>query len=153
LKCPFCFNFRSRVLDSRPMHEGNAIRRRRECCACSKRFTTFETIEEKPLIVIKKDNSREPFSRQKLLKGLIKSCEKRPVSFDVLERVVLGIEKELKQRGLEEVSSKDIGEQVMARLFGIDEVAYVRFASVYRQFKDLNVFLKELKDLLKESRR
>ncbi|MBA4496456.1 transcriptional regulator NrdR [Paenactinomyces guangxiensis] len=153
MKCPFCGNNGSRVLDSRPVHEGRAIRRRRECEQCEQRFTTFETVEEQPLIVIKKEGSREEFSREKLLRGLIRACEKRPVPLERLESVVAEIERTLRQAGSAEVPSKEIGEMVMERLVDIDEVAYVRFASVYRQFKDINVFVSELEDLLSRSRR
>ncbi|SEM97784.1 transcriptional regulator NrdR [Lihuaxuella thermophila] len=153
MKCPFCGNNGSRVLDSRPVHEGRAIRRRRECEQCEQRFTTFEIVEEQPLIVIKKDGSREEFSREKLLRGLIRACEKRPVPLEQLESVVVEIERILRQAGSAEVPSKEIGEMVMERLVEIDEVAYVRFASVYRQFKDINVFVNELEDLLNRSRR
>jgi transcriptional repressor NrdR len=151
LRCPFCGNHGSRVLDSRPVHEGRAIRRRRECEKCEQRFTTFEMIEEQPLIVIKKDGSREEFSREKLLRGLIRACEKRPVPLAKLEDLVVDIERKLRQGGAAEVPSKEIGEMVMERLVDIDEVSYVRFASVYRQFKDINVFVNELEELLQRS--
>jgi transcriptional repressor NrdR len=137
------------VLDSRPVHNGRSIRRRRECEECNFRFTTFETVEEIPLIVVKKEGTREEFNRDKLLRGLIKSCEKRPVPLEVLENIVNNVEKDLRNDGVSEVQSKDIGEMVMDHLAKIDEVAYVRFASVYRQFKDINVFIDELKDLIK----
>jgi len=153
LRCPFCGNHGSRVLDSRPIHNGRAIRRRRECENCEQRFTTFETVEEQPLIVIKKDGSREEFSREKLLRGLIRACEKRPVSLERLETLVAEIECGLRQKGVAEVPSKEIGEMVMESLMDIDEVAYVRFASVYRQFKDISVFVSELEDLLNRSRK
>lgn len=148
MKCPFCGNFGSRVLDSRPGHEGRAIKRRRECEQCEQRFTTFEMVEEQPLIIIKKDGTREEFNRQKLLQGLIRASEKRPVTIEQLQNVVSGIECALRQEGFVEVPSKQIGEMVMGRLVSIDEVSYVRFASVYRQFKDIHVFVNELKDLL-----
>lgn len=151
MKCPFCGNFGSRVLDSRPGHEGRSIKRRRECEQCEQRFTTFEAVEEQPLIIIKKDGAREEFSRKKLLQGLIRASEKRPVSVDQLENLVGEIERGLRQEGLVEVPSKQIGEMVMERLVSIDEVSYVRFASVYRQFKDIHVFVNELKDLLNRS--
>lgn len=153
MRCPFCGNHGSRVLDSRPIHNGRAIRRRRECENCEQRFTTFETVEEQPLIVIKKDGSREEFSREKLLRGLIRACEKRPVSLERLETLVAEIECGLRQKGVAEVPSKEIGEMVMESLMDIDEVAYVRFASVYRQFKDISVFVSELEDLLNRSRK
>jgi transcriptional repressor NrdR len=153
MRCPFCGHHGTRVLDSRPVHEGRAIKRRRECEECEQRFTTFETVEEQPLIVIKKDGSREEFSREKLLRGLIRACEKRPVPLEKLESLVEEIERKLRQKGAAEVPSKEIGEMVMERLMKVDEVAYVRFASVYRQFKDISVFVRELEDLLNRSRR
>ncbi|RWZ59811.1 transcriptional regulator NrdR [Halobacillus fulvus] len=149
MKCPNCHYKSTKVLDSRPIEEGKAIRRRRECEQCDFRFTTFERIEEVPLIVVKKEGTREEFSREKLMRGLIRACEKRPVAVEDLENVTIDIEKELRNRGVSEVLSKDIGEMVMERLSEIDEVAYVRFASVYRQFKDINVFIDELKELIK----
>ncbi|ARI76836.1 transcriptional regulator NrdR [Halobacillus mangrovi] len=149
MKCPNCHYKSTKVLDSRPIEEGQSIRRRRECEQCDFRFTTFERIEEVPLIVVKKEGTREEFSREKLMRGLIRACEKRPVAVEELESVTLDIEKELRNRGVSEVLSKEIGEMVMERLSSIDEVAYVRFASVYRQFKDINVFIDELKELIK----
>ncbi|MBH0230114.1 transcriptional regulator NrdR [Halobacillus yeomjeoni] len=149
MKCPNCHYKSTKVLDSRPIEEGQAIRRRRECEQCGFRFTTFERIEEVPLIVVKKEGTREEFSREKLMRGLIRACEKRPVAVEDLEGLTLDIEKELRNRGVSEVLSKDIGEMVMERLSSIDEVAYVRFSSVYRQFKDINVFIDELKELIK----
>lgn len=148
MKCPYCDHYGTRVLDSRPAHEGKSTRRRRECEACHQRFTTFEMVEEKPLIVIKKDGSREEFSRDKLLRGLMRACEKRPVPFEELENLVSRIALELQGSSEQEVSSREIGEMAMEGLYYLDEVAYVRFASVYRQFKDINVFVNELKDLL-----
>ncbi len=138
------------MLDSRPVHSGRSIRRRRECEACNYRFTTFETVEEIPLVVVKKEGTREEFNRDKILRGLIKACEKRPVPLEKLEEVVNTVEKDLRNDGVSEIQSKDIGERVMDHLADIDEVAYVRFASVYRQFKDINVFIDELKELLKK---
>jgi len=152
MKCPTCQNNNSRVLDSRPVDEGKSIRRRRECEACSYRFTTFEKVEEIPLIVVKKEGTREEFNREKLLRGLIKACEKRPVALKQLEDIVSEVEKELRSNGVSEVKSELIGEMVMDRLANVDEVAYVRFASVYRQFKDINVFIDELKELIKKER-
>ncbi|WP_082233626.1 transcriptional regulator NrdR [Halobacillus massiliensis] len=149
MKCPNCHYKSTRVLDSRPIEDGHAIRRRRECEKCEFRYTTFERLEEVPLIVVKKEGTREEFSREKLMRGLIRACEKRPVAVEELEKVTQDIEKELRNRGVSEVKSKDIGEMVMGHLSGIDEVAYVRFASVYRQFKDINVFIDELKELIK----
>lgn len=148
MRCPNCQYKNTKVFDSRPTDEGRSIRRRRECEKCSHRFTTFERMEEPPLIVVKKDGTRQEFSREKLVRGLIKACEKRPVSLDTIESVALEVEKELRNAGSSEVDSKDVGEKVMDLLADIDEVAYVRFASVYRQFKDISVFLNELKDLI-----
>lgn len=149
MRCPSCQHNGTRVLDSRPVHDGTSIRRRRECEACHYRFTTFETVEESPLIVVKKGGTREEFRREKVLRGMIKACEKRPVPLEVLEEAVNNIERDLRNEGSSEVSSKDVGELVMEYLADIDDVAYVRFASVYRQFKDINVFVEELKELIK----
>ena len=149
MKCPACGFAESKVLDSRPTDEGEAIRRRRECLSCQKRFTTYERLEVMPIIVVKKDKSREAFDRSKILNGMIRACEKRPVSVAVIERAVSDIEATLNNSLQTEVSSTRIGELVMEALKGIDEVAYVRFASVYRQFKDINTFMDELKILLK----
>lgn len=148
MKCPYCAFMGTKVLDSRPANEAKSIRRRRECEQCSRRFTTFEMVEETPLIVIKKDGSREEFSRDKILRGLIRACEKRPVSVETLEMMVSEAEKSLRNTADAEVESRQIGELLMEQLFPVDEVAYVRFASVYRQFKDINMFMKELKSLL-----
>ncbi|MFE6072928.1 MULTISPECIES: transcriptional regulator NrdR [Paenibacillus] len=148
MKCPYCAYLGTKVLDSRPANESKSIRRRRECEQCSRRFTTFEMVEETPLIVIKKDGSREEFSRDKILRGLIRACEKRPVSVETLEMMVSETEKALRNTADAEVESRQIGELLMEQLFPVDEVAYVRFASVYRQFKDINMFMKELKSLL-----
>ena len=144
MKCPFCGYSESRVIDSRPTDEGERIRRRRECLKCSKRFTTYEIIENVPIVVIKKDKSRETFDRNKLLSGLLRACEKRPVSIDTLERIVDEIETLLQNSLDREVSSQRIGTYAMEKLKTVDEVAYVRFASVYRQFKDINSFMEEL---------
>ena len=152
MKCPSCQHNGTRVLDSRPIDEGRATRRRRECESCGFRFTTFEKVEEMPLIVVKKDGTREEFSGDKILRGLIKSCEKRPGSLKNLEDLILDIEKELRSSGISEVKSEIIGDMVMNRLAKLDEVSYVRFASVYRQFKDINVFIDELKDLINKER-
>ncbi|MEO4051972.1 transcriptional regulator NrdR [Solibacillus sp. CAU 1738] len=148
MRCPACQYNGTRVVDSRPVDDNKEIRRRRECESCLFRFTTFEKIEETPLIVVKKYGSREEFSREKVLRGLIRACEKRPVPLDSLEELVMAIEKDLRRIGNPEVRSEDVGEMVMDRLAKIDEVAYVRFASVYRQFKDINVFIDELKELI-----
>lgn len=150
MKCPSCQNSNTRVLDSRPVDDSRSIRRRRECEKCSFRFTTFEKVEEIPLIVVKKEGTREEFSRDKILRGLIKACEKRPVALKKLEDITSEVEKELRSHGVSEIDSEVIGEMVMERLAKIDDVAYVRFASVYRQFKDINVFIEELKELIKK---
>lgn len=150
MRCPSCHYNGTRVVDSRPVDDNKEIRRRRECESCSYRFTTFEKIEETPLIVVKKDGSRDEFSREKVLRGLIRACEKRPISIEVLEDLVISIEKDLRRIGNSEVQSGEVGEMVLDRLAEIDEVAYVRFASVYRQFKDINVFIEELKELLQK---
>jgi transcriptional repressor NrdR len=152
MRCPFCEYNGTRVLDSRPFNNNKSIRRRRECEQCERRFTTFEVVEETPLLIIKKDGTREEFSREKILRGLVRACEKRPVSLDALENIVNEIEKELRSTGHSEIPSKDVGEKVMERLYYVDEVAYVRFASVYRQFKDINVFMRELEELLSHAR-
>lgn len=149
MKCPSCQMLGTRVLDSRPVDDNRATRRRRECETCGHRFTTFERVEESPLIVVKKEGTREEFSREKMLRGLIKACEKRPVSLEELEKITNEVEIELRNQSTSEIKSVDIGELVMDKLSSVDEVAYVRFASVYRQFKDINVFLDELKDLIK----
>ncbi|NLJ79694.1 MAG: transcriptional repressor NrdR [Firmicutes bacterium] len=151
MRCPFCLHLDSKVLDSRQTEEGASIRRRRECTACRRRFTTYERLDEVPFLVVKKDGRREPFSRAKILNGIMRACEKRPISVEALEKTVTEIERELRS-GLErEVSSEEIGELVMDRLRVLDDVAYVRFASVYRQFKDIDRFIEELKQLRKES--
>ncbi|MCM8782125.1 MAG: transcriptional regulator NrdR [Candidatus Omnitrophica bacterium] len=149
MKCPFCQKSNNKVLDSRLSQNGRAIRRRRLCLRCKKRFTTYEYIEQTPLMVIKKDGRREPFDRSKVLAGIVKACEKRPISMERLEKMVDFIEASLQKDFYREVKSKVIGELVMKKLHDLDEVAYVRFASVYRQFKDVNQFMKELKHLLK----
>ena len=148
MKCPFCGYEESKVIDSRPTDEGEKIRRRRECIACGKRFTTYEIIESVPIVVVKKDKSRQAFDRVKLFNGMLRACEKRPVSIDQLEKVVTDIETELQNSLDREVTSVHIGELVMTKLKELDEVAYVRFASVYRQFKDINTFMDELTKLL-----
>jgi len=148
MKCPYCDYIGTKVLDSRPANDSKSIRRRRECEKCSRRFTTFETVEETPFVVIKKDGSREEFSRDKLLRGLLRACEKRPVSVGQLEVIVSDVEREVRNTALAEVESRIIGELVMEMLYPVDEVAYVRFASVYRQFRDINMFLKELNGLI-----
>ncbi|OPX44602.1 transcriptional repressor NrdR [Ruminiclostridium hungatei] len=152
MKCPFCGFIEDKVIDSRPTDEGSAIRRRRECIKCSKRFTTYEKVESLPLMVIKKDKSRQPFDREKLMNGLLRACEKRPISINDLEKMVESIETQLHNSLIREVTTEDIGEMVMAKLKNMDEVAYVRFASVYRQFKDINTFMDELKNLLRDEK-
>lgn len=150
MKCPFCGNIDSKVIDSRPTEDNQRIRRRRECMACQKRFTTFETVEITPIMVVKKDGSIQAFNRDKVLAGMIKSCEKRPVSIQDLEKATDNIEYKLVNSLKSEVSSIEIGELVMEELKKLDEVAYVRFASVYRQFSDINTFFEELSELLKK---
>ena len=150
MKCPYCAHLESKVVDSRPADEGASIRRRRECLACHKRFTTYETMESLPLMVVKKDGSRQIFDRTKVMAGLIRACEKRPVSYNEMEAMVSEIEQVLQNKMEREIPSSEIGELVMERLKKIDEVAYVRFASVYRQFKDINTFMAELTKLLED---
>lgn len=149
MRCPYCDFPESKVIDSRPVEEGNAIRRRRECIKCEKRFTTYEKIETIPVMVVKKDRSREQFSRTKVMNGMLRSCEKRPVAMRDIEMVVNDIETRIMNSLEREVTTETIGEMVMERLKQLDEVAYVRFASVYREFKDINTFMDELHKLLK----
>jgi transcriptional repressor NrdR len=148
MKCPFCGYTESRVIDSRPAEEGATIRRRRECLSCQKRFTTYEIMERVPLVVIKKDGSRQTFDKMKILNGMLRACEKRPVPLSDLQQAVDEIEQEIQNSLEREVDSSVIGEMAMNKLKALDEVAYVRFASVYRQFKDLNTFMQELNRLL-----
>ena len=150
MKCPFCGFMESKVIDSRPAEEGATIRRRRECQSCQKRVTTYEIIERLPLVVVKRDNSRQTFDKVKLINGMVRACEKRPVTLSTLEAIADDIEQELQSNLEREISTVDIGEMVMARLKQVDEVAYVRFASVYRSFKDINTFMEELSKLLLE---
>ena len=150
MKCPFCGFLESKVIDSRPAEEGSTIRRRRECLACQKRFTTYEIIEHLPLVVVKRDGSRQTFDRVKLITGMVRACEKRPVSLAQLEMIADEIEQELQSALEREISTVDIGEMVMRRIKEVDEVAYVRFASVYRSFKDINTFMEELTKLLSD---
>lgn len=152
MRCPFCLYDDSKVLDSRSTEEGASIRRRRECGQCGKRFTTYERLEDVPLMVIKKDGRREAFNRAKVLNGVLRACEKRPVAMDAIEALVDDVERELRSSLEREASSEQIGLAVMERLRALDEVAYVRFASVYRQFKDINRFMDELKELLNGER-
>lgn len=150
MKCPFCGYSESKVIDSRPAEEGTTIRRRRECLSCQRRFTTYEIVERMPLVVIKRDGSRQSFDKMKLINGMLRACEKRPVSLNQLEQIADEIEQELQSALEREVSTVDIGEMVMKRIKLVDEVAYVRFASVYRSFKDINTFMDELTKLLSD---
>ena len=152
IKCPFCAYNESKTIDSRPTDEGEKIRRRRECIQCGKRFTTYEMIETMPIVVIKRDKSREAFNREKLMNGMLRACEKRPVSIETLENAINDIEYVIQNSLDREVSSEKIGELVMEKLKDIDEVAYVRFASVYRSFKDVNSFMAELTSLLNNNK-
>ena len=152
MRCPYCNHNEDKVIDSRETANGISIRRRRECINCGKRFTTYEYIEKIPLMVIKKDSRREPFDRNKILQGLIKASQKRPISMAQLESLVEEVEKEIQKKYDREIESKAIGELVIQRLARLDDVAYVRFASVYRQFKDVNEFMRELKDILSKRR-
>jgi len=149
MKCPYCRSQRDKVVDSRSIRNSQAIRRRRECLKCHKRYTTYEYVEEIPILIVKSDGRRESFDRQKILNGLLKACEKRPISMDKLENFVTKVETQLQNKFVKEVKSKTIGEIVMKYLHKLDEIAYVRFASVYRQFKDVSQFMKELKKFLK----
>ena len=150
MKCPFCGFAESKVIDSRPAEEGSSIRRRRECLSCGKRFTTYETVESLPMVVVKKDGSRQSFDRRKVLGGMIRACEKRPVPLAELEKIAEEIEQDLQNSMEREIRTEDVGEKVMDRLRKVDQVAYVRFASVYRQFKDIDTFMQELTKLLND---
>lgn len=150
MQCPKCQNNGSRVVDSRPADDGRAIRRRRECENCGYRFTTFERIETTPLLVVKKNGNREEFNRDKILRGLVRSAEKRPVTMDQMEQIVDQVENQVRALGENEVSTTLIGELVMEKLINLDEIAYIRFASVYRQFKDMSVFLQEMQEIVKK---
>ena len=152
MKCPYCGYGESKVIDSRPADENSSIRRRRECLSCGKRFTTYETVESLPMVVVKKDGSRQSFDRRKVLGGMIRACEKRPVPLAELEKIAEEIEQDLQNSMEREVSTETIGEKVMERLRDVDQVAYVRFASVYRQFKDIDTFMSELNKLLADNR-
>ena len=149
MKCPFCGSDNTRVIDSRPADDNNSIRRRRQCDVCGKRFTPYEKVETVPLMIIKKDRTREAYDRSKLVNGLVQSCHKRPVTMDQIDACVDEIEGEIYNMGLREVESREVGNIVMDKIRDLDEVAYVRFASVYREFKDVNTFMDELKKLLK----
>ncbi len=153
MKCPFCSNVENKVIDSRISKDGNAIRRRRECLTCGKRFTTYEFVEEVLPMVVKKDGRRETFDRGKVLSGIKKACEKRPISMDVIEDIVEKIEQECQELQLKEIPTSIIGEKIMSELHNLDGVAYVRFASVYRDFKDPNEFLDRLKDFLSKEKK
>ena len=153
MKCPYCRSLDSKVIDSRMTKEGNAVRRRRECLDCKHRFTTYERIEEIPLVLIKKDGRRETFDRNKVLSGMKKACQKRNISINTLEQFVDELERELQDMGEKELPASVVGEQVMKKLQELDDVAYVRFASVYQEFKDVNDFMSELKDLLDPPRK
>jgi len=148
MKCPFCGETNNKVIDSRLSKDGNVIRRRRECIECSRRFTTYEHIEEIPVMIVKKDGRREIFNREKVRAGLQKACEKRKISMNVIEQFIDDLERDLRETGEKEIPSRKIGEKIMEKLHGLDDVAYVRFASVYREFKDVNDFVAELKSLL-----
>lgn len=150
MKCPYCGYLESKVIDSRSAEEGNSIRRRRECLGCQRRFTTYEIMERLPLVVIKRDGSRQTFDKNKLINSMLKSCEKRSVALDQLEAIADDIEQNLQNALEREINTSEIGEMVMERLKSLDEVAYVRFASVYRQFKDINTFMEELTKLLED---
>ncbi|MBM4330260.1 MAG: transcriptional repressor NrdR [Deltaproteobacteria bacterium] len=153
MRCPFCQHIDDRVIDSRLSKEGGMIRRRRECANCQRRFTTYERVEETMPLVIKKDGRRQTFDRGKILAGLHRACEKRPISVEVLEKMAERIEQRLEEAGEREVQSREIGEQIMQELQNLDEVAYVRFASVYRSFKDVNEFMNEVKELLEKGQK
>jgi transcriptional repressor NrdR len=153
MRCSYCGHNEDKVVDSRSIHEERAIRRRRECLKCGKRFTTYEYIEEPSLMVIKRDGQRQPFDHKKILTGIMKACEKRPISIDKMEEVVIQIERLLQKKAAREVPSTKIGELVMDKLKSLDDVAYVRFASVYRQFRDVEQFMLELKDMLNKEKR
>lgn len=152
MKCPFCSNEDTKVLDSRQVEEGTAIRRRRECEKCSRRFTTYEKYEEVPLVVVKKDGRRQQFSREKLIAGMLRACEKRPITTQAIEEAAYMIEKDLRNRYEREVPSAEVGEAVMKKLLDLDEIAYIRFASVYREFSDIQRFSEELHELIERNK-
>lgn len=153
MKCPYCEYLESKVIDTRPVEDGSSIRRRRECLKCEKRFTTYEQVESVPLVVMKKDGKRQVYNRQKLMNGILRACEKTPVSYTEVERAVVEIESVLNSKLDKEVSSTEIGELVMEKLKGMNDIAYVRFASVYREFKDVNTFLDELNSMLQKGKK
>lgn len=150
MHCPFCGNVDTKVLDSRQVEEGTAVRRRRECDRCLRRFTTYEKFEDSPLIVVKKEGRREEFSRSKMMAGMLRACEKRAISIEKIEEAAYAIEKRLRNKHEREVSSSEVGEAVLEQLFDLDEVAYIRFASVYRQFQDIQRFMEELQGLIEK---
>ena len=150
MRCPACGHEEDKVVDSRATKENSAVRRRRECLKCGQRFNTYEYIEHTPVMVVKKDGKREPYSREKILNGLLRACEKRPVSMEMLEKLVDEVERTVSNRVRDEIPTKEIGEEIMRRLASIDQVAYVRFASVYREFKDVSQFMSELRKLLEK---
>ncbi|NLB23104.1 MAG: transcriptional repressor NrdR [Clostridium sp.] len=150
MKCPYCGYLESKVIDTRPTEDGTSVRRRRECMECTKRYTTYEKVETLPILVIKKDNSREPFDKEKIISGLVRATQKRPVSMQQMQNISDDIERSISNRMMTEIPSDDIGNMVMERLKSVDEVAYVRFASVYRQFKDINTFFEEIKALMEK---
>ena len=150
MKCPYCGYLESKVIDTRPTEDGTSVRRRRECMECTKRYTTYEKVETLPILVIKKDNSREPFDKEKIISGLVRATQKRPVSMQQMQNIADDIERSISNRMMTEIPSDDIGNMVMERLKSVDEVAYVRFASVYRQFKDINTFFEEIKALMEK---
>ncbi|NLN83693.1 MAG: transcriptional repressor NrdR [Firmicutes bacterium] len=150
MKCPFCQADDSRVVDSRPIQDGQAIRRRRECVFCSRRFTTFEEVEQAVMMVVKRDGRRQEFDRNKIMNGLVRACEKRPIPVEVLQKIATDVELEMRNNLKAEIESKDIGEAIMRRLRELDTVAYIRFASVYRDFEDLDHFMNELKKIREE---
>mgnify|MGYP001558636538 CR=1 FL=1 len=153
MRCPACSYKETKVVDSRLSSEGSSIRRRRECLKCEKRFTTYEHVEQVPLMVVKADGRRQPFDRAKILSGIVKACEKRPISIDKMEEVAIEVERAVQKQYDREVNSKDIGEHVMTQLAMLDDVAYVRFASVYRQFRDVNQFMNELSHMFKKGKK
>lgn len=150
MKCPYCGYLESKVIDTRPTEDGSSIRRRRECLECTRRYTTYEKVETLPILVIKKDQAREPFDKDKIISGLVRATQKRPVSMQQMEAIADDIERSISNRMVSEITSGEIGNMVMERLRAVDEVAYVRFASVYRQFKDINTFFEEIKNLMQK---
>lgn len=150
MKCPYCNNLEDKVIDSRSSKDGEIIRRRRECLGCAKRFTTHEKIEDKLPLIVKKDGRREPYSREKIMEGMKKACQKRPISIEAIEKIADKIEQDIVSRGVKEIKGSELGEKVMLELHDLDDVAYVRFASVYRSFKDISDFMEEVKTLVKD---